>query len=100
MAKLLYTKYGHPYRVIGMKQVKNRDNEDVADCFYATVRIGGRLYRLEVSKSRKDGVPRWLSVTGLSVRRGYNGNYNNGYSWGNRRNGGSYYYRRSGWSKF
>lgn len=50
-------KFGNPYQIIGMKDKKGTGFPR------GYVELGGKLYKIEVSDSKKDGVEAWVRVT-------------------------------------
>ena len=50
-------KFGNPYQVIGMKDKKGTGFPK------GYVELCGKLYKIEVSDSKKDGVEAWVRVT-------------------------------------
>lgn len=50
-------RFGNPYQVIGCKDKKGTGFAK------GYVELGGKLYKLEPSESKKDGVESWIRVT-------------------------------------
>lgn len=57
-------KFGNPYMLVGCKESKKN-----ADFNKGYIELGGKLYKLEVSKANKDGVHYWVRVTQMKKRQ-------------------------------
>ncbi len=56
-ARINTDKFGNPYQVIGCKDKKENGFA------VGYVELGGKLYKLEPSEAKKDGVEYWIRVT-------------------------------------
>lgn len=52
-------RFGNPFQVIGCKDVKGTGFPK------GYVELGGKLYKLEPSQAKKDGVEVWIKVTAV-----------------------------------
>lgn len=57
-------RFGNEYQLVGCKP--SRRNPDFSVGY---LRIGGTLYKLEPSRSNKEGVSEWIRVTKLKSRQ-------------------------------
>lgn len=67
MSKFIKTdKFGNPYQVVGCKDLKDTGYPK------GYVELGGKLYKLEPSKSNKEGTAMWIKVTQVKKAPKYN----------------------------
>ena len=56
MAFMTYNKFGNEKMVVAIQPKKNKDFP------YGYAELGGRLYKLTVTRAKKDGVDYWLTI--------------------------------------
>lgn len=57
-------KFGNPFQVVGCKPNKKNSDFNVG---YAD--LGGKTYKIEVSKASKDDVDYWVRITKMDEKR-------------------------------
>jgi hypothetical protein len=66
-ARISNDRFGNPFQVIGCK-----DKKGTGFC-KGYVELGGKLYKLEPSPAKKDGVEAWIKVTQVKKQPQHSG---------------------------